>query len=150
LQWLLVLAVSVACVSAAVLADQPAAKPVPEGTTVQLLLLRQKSVQQELQLTPDVVKRITEFTEKQHDAFLNAMKSDKDARRQKIRELARENRQFLKDTLTPQQRERLDQVTLQMTGLHQLSRPDVAKVLNLTADQKKKLKALQKETHKKL
>jgi hypothetical protein len=146
LQWVLVLAVSVAWVSAA----QPAETVVPEGTTVQLLLLRQKSVQQELKLTPDVTKKIMEFTQKQHDAFLRVIKLGKEERGQKIKELAKKNEQFLKDTLTPGQGKRLAQITLQMTGLHQLSRPEVAKVLELTREQEKKIKAIQEETRKKL
>jgi hypothetical protein len=41
---------------------------VPEGTTVKLLLLRQKSVQKELDLSPDAVKKILDFTNKQSEA----------------------------------------------------------------------------------
>ncbi len=146
LQCVLVLTVAVAWVPTA----QPQEKVVPEGTTVELLLLRQKSVQQELKLTPAVTTKIMEFTDKQHDAFLNAIKLGKEERKAKLNAMEKENQQFLKDTLTPGQGKRLLQITLQTTGLHQLSRPEVAKVLKLTNDQKEKLAAIQKETRKKL
>ncbi len=45
----------------------------PEGTTVQLLLLRQKSVQQELKLDADLVKKIVEFTNKESDEYQKAL-----------------------------------------------------------------------------
>ncbi len=145
-QWVLVLAVAGAWLPAAQAADTI----VPEGTTVQLLLLRQKSVQQELKLTPEVTKKVMAFTNKQHDAFLESCKLGAAERKQKIEKMEKENQQFLKDTLTPQQDKRLIQITLQMTGLHQLSRPEIAKALELTADQKQKFAAIQEETHKKL
>lgn len=146
LQWFLVLAVPAVWVAA----SRPAEKVVPEGTTVQLLLLRQKSVQEELKLTPDVTKKIMDFTNKQHDAFVKAIKAGKEEAKQKIKELGNANKQFLKDSLTPEQNQRLVQITLQVTGLHQLSRPEVAKVLKLTKTQKTKIKAIQKEGRKKL
>jgi Spy/CpxP family protein refolding chaperone len=146
LHGVLVLAVAAAWVPAA----RSQEKVVPEGTTVQLLLLRQKSVQKELKLTPDVIRKIMDFTDKQHNAFLKTIKLGKEERKEKINELEKENQQFLKDTLTPGQGKRLLQIALQVTGLHQLSRPEVAKVLKLTSDQKEKFAALQKETHKKL
>jgi hypothetical protein len=146
LKWALVLAVPAVWVAAA----RPAETVVPQGTTVQLLLLRQKSVQAELKLSPDVVKKIMEFTNKQYVAFRNAVEGDKTELKQKVKELGTENQQFLKENLTPAQRKRVNQIALQETGLHQLSRPDVAKVLKLTKDQKKKFKALQKVTRVKL
>jgi hypothetical protein len=146
LKWVLVLTIPAFWVSAA----RPAEKVVPEGTTVQLLLLRQKSVQEELKLSPDGVKKIMDFTTKQAHAFGAALKLGKTERRAKIKELGNENKQFLATTLTPEQNKRLTQITLQVTGLHQLSRPEVAKVLKLTKDQKQRIKAIQKEMRPKL
>jgi Spy/CpxP family protein refolding chaperone len=146
LHGVLVLAVAVAWVPEA----RSQEKVVPEGTTVQLLLLRQKSVQKELKLTPDVIRKIMDFTDKQHDAVLNAIKLGKEERKEKINAMEKENQQFLKDALMPGQSKRLVQITLQVTGLHQLSRLEVAKVLKLTNDQKEKFAALRKETRKKL
>jgi hypothetical protein len=146
LNWVFVLTVSAACVQIA----QSAEKVVPQGTTVQLLLLRQKSVQEELKLTPEVVKKVMDFTNKQADSFRGDLKLGKEEAKAKVKALGNENKQFLEMTLTPVQNKRLRQVTLQVTGLYQLTRSDVAKVLNLTKAQQLKFKALRKVTRKKL
>jgi len=65
-------------------------------------------------------------------------------------ELAKENKQFLDENLSPAQRKRLFEITLQVTGLHELNRPEVAKALNLTEEQQQKFKELQQEHRKQL
>jgi hypothetical protein len=145
-KWVLVLAVTALWVAAA----RPQERFVPEGTTIELILLRQKSVQQELKLSPDVIKKVMEFTNKQHDAFLEAIKGGKEGRKEKILKLDKEDKQFLTDNLTPAQRKRLSEITLQVTGLHELNRPEVAKLLNLREEQQQKFKELQKEHRKQL
>jgi hypothetical protein len=144
LKWLLVLAVPAVWVAAA----RPADQIVPEGTAVQLLLLRQKSVQEELKLTPEVVKKIVDFTNKEADAYLKTEKLTEEEGKKKIDELEKEEKKFLEDNLTAAQRKRLDQIALQVTGLQQLTRPEVAKVLNLTEDQQKKAKEMQEAARK--
>jgi hypothetical protein len=144
-RWALVLAVPVGWVAA-----QQADDLVPEDTTVKLLLLRQKSVQAELKLGADFAQKITEFTNKEADAYTEALKL-KDADAKKLfEELETKNKKFIDDNLTAAQRKRLDQITLQVTGLKQLTRPEVAKVLNLTEDQQSKFKAMHKEAGKAL
>ena len=123
LKWVLVLAVPALWVAAA----RPADRLVPERTTIELLLLRQKSVQKELKLSPEVTKKVMEFTNKQGDAFGGALKLGEEKRKQKFMEMEKENKQFLADNLTPGQRKRLFEITLQVTGLHELNRPEVAK-----------------------
>jgi DNA-binding MarR family transcriptional regulator len=145
LKWVLVLAVPATLVAA----QQP--EPIaPEGTTIKLILLRQKSVQQELKLTPEVVKTIFEFTSREYDAEQRAEKLSEKEREQKFQELEKANEKFLADTLTAAQRKRLDQITLQVTGLEQLTRPEVIKVLSITEEQQRKFKEMQKEAHKEL
>ena len=146
LKWALVLAVPALWVAAA----RPADRLVPERTTIELLLLRQKSVQEELKLTPDLIKKVAEFTQKQHEAFREALKSGEAERKQKFMALEKENKQFLGDNLAPAQRKRLFEITLQVTGLHELNRPEVAKGLNLTEAQQQKFKDLQMEHRKAL
>jgi len=123
---------------------------VPERTTIELLLLRQKSVQEELKLTPEVTKKVVDFTHKQHEAFREVLKSGEAERKQKLMDMEKENKQFLAENLTPEQRKRLMQITLQVTGLHELNRPEVAGALNLTEEQQQKFKDLQKEHRKAL
>jgi hypothetical protein len=142
----LVLAVPALWVAAA----YPADRLVPERTTIELLLLRQKSVQKELKLSPEVTTKVAEFTHKQHEAFHEALKLGADERKQKLMDLAKENKRFLDDNLTPGQRKRLFGITLQVTGLHELNRPEVAKALNLTEEQQQKFKELQTQHRKDL
>jgi hypothetical protein len=146
LTWVLVLAVPVVWVAAA----RPQERSVPERTTIELLLLRQKSVQQELKVSAEVTKKVVDFTNKQREAFGEALKLGAEERKQKLMELAKENKQFLDDNLTPAQRKRLFEITLQVTGLHELNRPEVAKALNLTEEQQQKFKDLQTEHRKQL
>jgi Spy/CpxP family protein refolding chaperone len=142
----LIVAVLAACAAAA----EPPNPIVPEGTTVQLILLRQKSVQEDLKLTPEVAKKVMDFTNKEGDAYDKALKLTGKERETKVEELEKENKKFLEDNLTPPQRKRLEQITLQVTGLQQLTRPEVAKALNLTDDQQQKFKALEQEARKEL
>ena len=144
-KWVLVLAAPALLVAA-----QPAERSVPERTTIELLLLRQKSVQQELKLSPEVAKKAIDFTHKQRDAFGQALKLGAEERKQKLEEMEKENKQFLADNLTPEQRKRLLEVTLQVTGLHELNRPEVARALNLTEEQQQKFKELQQGHRKQL
>jgi hypothetical protein len=145
-KWLLVLAIPALWVAAA----QTQERFVPEGTTLELILLRQKSVQQELKLSPETVKKVMEFTHKQHEAFWEALKGGKEGRKQKLMELDKEDKQFLAENLTADQRKRLGQITLQLTGLIELNRPAAASLLNLTEEQQQKFKDLQKEHRREL
>lgn len=145
-KWALVLAVPALWVSAA----WPGEQILPEGTTVQLILLRQKSVQEELKLSPELVAKVAEFTNKESEAFRKALKLSDEKRKKRFAELEQKNKKFLKDSLTAPQRKRLDQIGLQVTGLQQLTRPDVIKTLNLTKEQQKKARTMQKEARKKL
>jgi hypothetical protein len=138
--------------AAAVWADaaRPAEPIVPEGTTVKLILLRQKSVQQELAVAPDLAKKIMDFTEKQHLVFQEVMKLGQDERRQKFEELEKQNKQFLADNLEPRQAKRLHQIAMQLAGLVLVGRAEVAKELKLTEDQQHKCKELRQEAGKQL
>src|SRR5262245_43721405 len=98
-------------------AEEKTAPIAPETTTCQLLLLRQKSVQKELKLTDDDVKKITDFTNKESSEYAKSLKLDAKERERKIDELEKANKQFLEDNLLAGQRKRLDQITLQVTGL---------------------------------
>ena len=79
-KWAVVLAVPAIWVAAA----WPQEPALPEGTTVKLLLLRQKSVQKELRLTPDQVQKISEFTNKEHEAAREAAKLEGAERERKF------------------------------------------------------------------
>jgi hypothetical protein len=123
---------------------------VPEGTTVKLLLLRQKSVQKELELAPETTEKIMAFTTAQSEAAGKALKQGEAERKEVFEKLRKQNVQFLADTLTPKQSKRLDQITMQFTALQQLTKPEIAKALDLSDEQVQKLKDLQKVARKAL
>jgi hypothetical protein len=145
-KWLVVLIVPAVWAATA----WPAETPVPEGTTVKLLLLRQKSVQKELELGADVIQKIMDFTAAQSEAAGKTKDLDEAARKQEFEKLARQNDKFLTDTLNAKQSKRLDQITLQFTALHQLTKPEMVKELGLSDEQVKKFKDMQTEARKAL
>jgi Spy/CpxP family protein refolding chaperone len=122
----------------------------PETTTAQLLLLRQKSVQKELNLSDADVKKIMDFTNKESGEYAKDLKLDEKEREREIEKLEKANQKFLEDNLSAAQRKRLAQITLQVTGLYQLGRPEVAKALNLTEEQQTKFEQMQKDARKAL
>jgi hypothetical protein len=144
--WALALVVPAVWVAAV----RPADLPVPEGTVLKLLLLRQKSVQKELECSKEVCDKIMKFTKKEYDEAVKAMDLSGEERKAKFEAFRKANRKFLTDTLSRKQLRRLDQITLQLTGLTQLTRPEIIKRLELTDDQVKKFKELQKDARKRL
>jgi hypothetical protein len=146
LQWVLILAVPALLVAA----DQPAEHFFADDVTVHLILLRQKSVQEELKVTPELAKKIREFTNKEYEAFLKALQLGEKEREPRLEALEKENQKFLDDNLTPAQRKRLDQITIQVTGLQHLTQPGIIKFLSLTEEQQQKFKAMQQEARKEL
>jgi hypothetical protein len=128
----------------------PAEPLIPEGTTVKLLLLRQKSVQKELELSPDVVKKITAFTNAQSEAVKKAAAMGEAALKEAFVKLARENDKFLTDTLTEKQGKRLHQIMMQFTALTQLLKPETIKELKLSDEQVRKLEEMQTQARKAL
>src|SRR6516162_6447748 len=145
-KWVVVLVVPAVWAATAWSAETP----VPEGTTVKLLLLRQKSVQKELELGADVIKKITEFTAAQSEAAQKTASLGEAERKKEFEKLAKENDKFLTDTLAAKQSKRLDQITMQFTALHQLTKPEMVKELNLSDEQVKKFKDMQIEARKAL
>jgi hypothetical protein len=144
-KWTVVLAVPALCA-----ADQPAERAAPTPTTVNLMLLRQKSVQNDLKIDAELGKKIVEFTNMEYEAWKEAQNLGEAERDRKVEELRRANEKFLADNLSEAQRKRLDQIRWQVTGLQQLNKPEVAKLLNLTAEQQRKLKELHDEARTQL
>ena len=122
----------------------------PEGTTIKLILLRQKSVQEELKVSDDLKKQINDFTEKQHEAFLKSAKLDEAERKAKHEAMEKENAKFVKDSLSAAQVKRLDQIAMQFAALHHLLKPENSRALKLSDEQIDKLKELQKDSRSEL
>lgn len=123
---------------------------VPEEGAVQVMLLRQKSIQEALNLTPDETKQIYEFTDRQWKKALRAEELSPAEHDKAYDEMTEENKKFVNEILEPAQRKRLNQITLQVAGLMWVTHPDVAAELELTDVQKAKAKAYQEEARKEM
>jgi Spy/CpxP family protein refolding chaperone len=96
-----------------------------------LMLLQAEPVQKELSLTDDQKSSISKLADEQRDL-------SREDRQQK----AEETRKQLAEILKPEQRERLEQIGLQLAGGRALTRPDIAEKLGLSEEQKTKLNEL--------
>ncbi len=144
-RWTLALAILAVWGTPARPADE---KMVPGEGAIEVMLLRQKSVQEDLKLTPDEASKIHAFTTRQHAKAEAIHEGSEGDREKKYQELTRENEKFVSDVLEPAQAKRLHQIMLQKAGLLMVTQPEVASALKLTAEQKEKARELQAETHK--
>jgi hypothetical protein len=109
-----------------------------------LLLLGQKAVQAELQLSEAQVKALAQLTERRLDlrrAFRQASREEWGARAGR---LLGEEKAFL-DGLTPKQGERLRQIAWQQRGPFAFADPEVSEALLLTPEQEEAVRALAEE-----
>lgn len=118
-------------------------KLVPEEGAVQVMLLRQKVVREAIHLDHSEWDRIHKFTLNQWKRAREADKLGEAEAEKQFAEMTRENEQFLDQVLKPEQRKRLDQITLQVAGLLWVTRKEVASELHLTDEQIQQAKALQ-------
>jgi hypothetical protein len=117
----------------------------PEESTLEIMLLRQKSVRDELKVTDAVMEQIKQYAAQQWKKAQDVSNLSEKEQDAKFDEMARENYQFLEKNLTKAQHERLQQIALQVAGLVYVTRKDIADKLRLTADQKQKAEQLQDE-----
>jgi len=119
-------------------------------------LLMNPGVQKELKLSEDQVKKITETNEsirdKHRDEFEALGKLEGDERREKGEELRKkmtdETNKALAEILKPEQNKRLKEITLQQEGARAFNEADVQKALNLTDEQKEKIKTINEDAAK--
>jgi Spy/CpxP family protein refolding chaperone len=111
-----------------------------------VMLLGQKSVQDELKLTEEQVKKVTQLAEGQRGGgrgdFANLSREEIQKRMQ---ERAQASQKAINEILKPEQSKRLNQITLQQRGATALSDAQVAEQLKLTAEQKQKVQAIQED-----
>ena len=131
-----------------ILAASPVAAQGPRGgfRPSPLMLLGQKSVQEELKLSPDQVQKVQAAVEKQMESFQGFRDLSDEERGKKMQEMAKENEKFVADNLKPDQAKRLHQIALQQQGGRALADDKVAKELTLTDDQKGKIKDILEDT----
>ena len=132
------------------------ARPTYWGNT----LLQNKSVQEELKLTADQIDKIREISHSVYekhreelDALEEKLGGEKDRKKRepvnqmrlRINEEARKGQE---EILNPQQKKRLKEITLQQRGTGAFSEEEVQNALNLTADQKDKIKTIENDFHR--
>jgi hypothetical protein len=118
------------------------------------MLIGNKSVQEELKLSEEQVKKAdaaaSDLRDKQREAGQSLRDLSQEERQQKFREMAEKGAADLKkalaDVLTPEQQKRFDQIALQQAGYNAFSRPDIQEKLGLTADQKTKLRDINEQS----
>jgi hypothetical protein len=142
---LLVVAGLIVCTADARPADDESI--IAREDAIEVLLLRQRSLQEDLKINEDEGRKIHEFATRQWRKILDMKGLSEEERNRKFEAMARENEQFIKDTLKPEQRKRLGQIAMQVAGLLWAMRSDVAAELRLTDDQKQKIKEAHKEAH---
>src|SRR5262249_33372774 len=100
-----------------------------------LMLLKQKSVQDELKLTPAQVTVAEEGAESEMRAFNKLFSLEPEERAKRRKELTKENDQMAVRILTPEQAKRLRQISLQVQGPRAFADPQIARALNLAEEQ---------------
>jgi Spy/CpxP family protein refolding chaperone len=105
-------------------------------------LLNQKSVQEELKLSDEQVKKVKELSDKQRESFQGLRDLSQEERRTKMQESAKATQKAVGEILNEKQQKRLKQIELQQQGGRALANEEVAKTLNLTDEQKEKVKTI--------
>lgn len=111
-------------------------------------LLTQKSVQQELQLSDDQIKRLEAALAKQKEIYQGLGDLDAKERAKKLAQLSVAGEKAIGETLKPEQIKRFVEISRQHDGLHQSVEAkdgEVAAALKLTDDQKAKIKTIGEE-----
>jgi Spy/CpxP family protein refolding chaperone len=114
------------------------------------MLVNNKSVQKELQMTDDQAKKAREATQQvreKHQEEMQALREmDPQEAREKgtalMRTMSEEADKALADVLKPEQMKRLKQISLQQRGAQSFTDPKVQEELKLTDDQKDKIKTI--------
>lgn len=110
------------------------------GQANPLSLLVQKSVQEELSLTADQVEKATQAVTKQRESLGGLRDLSQEERTARMREVNQEAEKSVKEILKPEQAKRLREVFLQVQGGRALANPTLAQELNLTDEQKQKVR----------
>jgi hypothetical protein len=115
-----------------------------------LFLLGQKSVQEELKLSGEQVKMVTQLQEKQRESFQGLRDLSQEERRTKMQEITKVQNEAIAKILKPDQLKRAKQIALQQQGPRAVNNEEVAKALKVTDEQKEKMREIQRESFEKL
>ncbi len=140
---LLALALVACATSQAVAQQQRRGRGGPGGGLNGVALLSQKSVQDELKLTPEQVKQVDEQMTKMRESAGELRNLGREEARAKFQERAKANQDAANGILKDDQKKRFKQITLQLAGAVAFNDSDVLQALSLTAEQKDKIKTIQ-------
>jgi Spy/CpxP family protein refolding chaperone len=105
-------------------------------------LLRQASVQQELQLSDEQIQQIKEESDKMRSKFQGMSDMDQQERRKKMQELNAQSQKTIEKILKPEQQKRLQEIMIQQQGLRALANAKVADQLGLEDNQKSQIREI--------
>ncbi len=137
----------------AIVASPALAQPRPGGGFGfggPLMLLGQKSVQDELKLTEDQIKKITDLNAKQRELFQGLRDLDRQEAAKKIEEVNKANDKALGEILKADQLKRVKQISWQRAGAGAITNPEVATALGLSDTQKEKITKIQEDQRAKM
>jgi len=123
---------------------------IPEEGTLEIILLRQKSVRDELKINDATDAKIKEYATRQWKKAQEVADHSQAEQDREFDAMAKENEKFLDTTLSKEQRARLHQIVLQQAGLLYVTRTDIALMLKLTEEQKEQARKAQKEARAEL
>jgi Spy/CpxP family protein refolding chaperone len=111
-----------------------------------IYLLGQKSVQEELKLTDEQIKKAKELSDKRSEAFQGLRDLSREEQQKKRQEIAKANNKALAEILKPEQLKRVKQIALQQRitfGLaFVVSDEETASALRITDEQKEKIREI--------
>lgn len=141
-------AASVLVVLTAVAWTQPPAGRFQRGPAA-AMLLQQQSVQQELKLSRDQLKKVEELSGKMREKMQDIFALEEPERGKKLQALNQENDKTLAAILTPEQAKRLKQIVYQQQGTSALATKDVARAIGLSDEQQKQIADISEDTGRK-
>ena len=115
-----------------------------------LTLATQKSVQDELKVTPEQVTKLTALVAEQRKGFEGLRNLSQDERTKKFTEARQAAEKALAEVLNADQLKRVKQISWQQMGTAALSDDEVAATLSLNDEQKGKLKTIRDDSRKEM
>lgn len=115
-----------------------------------LSLLAQKSVQEEMKLSEEQVKKITELAEKRRGSFRDFQELGREERRKKREEQTQAEAKAVQEIVTADQLKRVRQIALQQRGLQAFDDAAIAEALKLSQEQKDKIKTILEDLRKEM
>ena len=114
------------------------------------MLLGQESVQKELQLSPAQVQSLTAISEQQRTAMSQTFQLDRSERGARMQEISKQTDALVAQVISPQQQQRLAQISLQQQGARAFDRPDVVQGLGLSPEQLAQIKQVQESANEEM